>query len=523
MAGGYFSWEFIVDNQSPFTNVTSVQEANCDSATSPGNGAVPSISGISGSAGAAFDSVVVDNVNFKEGTGSLKFTKASPVASTYYIGGIDMGSAGVNLSTFDRLRMWYRCDQAGQFYYVFGIMDSLLNKREWVVSLQGANIFTNIDMNMANYSYQTSTAPNLSSIRYFYVAVTTASTPPSSINVWMDDVRLEIGYINHCEDTNLWTVVNGTSTTFSNNVSIYKNSYYGVGAQSLPSGATAETSSLSSVKLSGTSTSGGALSARYTLPISAWNLTSPTAYDFLLLWVRADFGGATTGTIKVYLNTTAGSAYYLFTYASLNAMQFYRLAIPVRNPTSTFGTPNLNSITTIDIESDGALSSTSTLWIDEIAVDVGNWTNIEFHVPDNISQSESTLPLQFSSYNGASYVGFLNADGYANGAAGSAWYALNGSLASAFYSTYGGLYPLAPIGSSVSFGTAYGGNGAIAVYTTTYGCNNRLILQIKLPPASSDSNSGNLPSDDMSGPMAISKARLKIQIYIANETTTYGF
>jgi hypothetical protein len=73
--------------------------------------------------------------------------------------------------------------------------------------------------------------------------------------------------------------------------------------------------------------------------------------------------------------------------------------------------------------------------------------------------------------------------------------------------------------SIVGFGT---GTNLISNYTTTYGCNFRFALSLKMPPATSDSNSGNLPSDDLSEPMAINKVRLKVQIHIANEDTNYA-
>ena len=59
------------------------------------------------------------------------------------------------------------------------------------------------------------------------------------------------------------------------------------------------------------------------------------------------------------------------------------------------------------------------------------------------------------------------------------------------------------------------------VYTGTYGCSNRLGIAIKMPPASSDSATGNVPSNDLTGFQGINKVRLKVVISVSNEDTSY--
>lgn|SRR5487761_191487 len=510
-----FSWEFIVDNQNPFTNVTSVQEALCNSLTSPENGAVLSIGTDTAFGSDALDSTNLPNSGY---TAVCKFTKSSPAASTSYSSGYDFGSAGINFSAYDRLRLWYKCDQAGQSDYYIGVIDTSGNKRYWAFSLQGASIWQQLQVDLSVYTGQSST-PNWNAIRYVYVGVGIGATAPSSVNVWMADIRAEFGYINHCEDTSAWSVQNGTSTTLSNDAVIFKNSYYGIGAQPLPSVATAETSALSSIKLAGTSTTGGWLGPVYTFPVSGWDISS---YDFMVVWARADFGGATTGTIRVQIDDNSGN-YAYWDRTSCIANEWYRLALPLRNPTATGGTsPSLTDIINLIIQGNGSVSAASNFWVDEIAVDVQRWVNFEFHIPDNIAQNNANA-VQWFSWNGSSYAAGIGESGVGVSNEAGAFYLLDGTLNTLIGpNSYPSVFTIGSIGSQPQYAQNNDGNAPpLASYTTTWGSKTRFAIGAPFPPATSDSNSGNLPSDDLTGFQAINKVRIKVQVYIANEDTSY--
>src|SRR5579875_240019 len=491
----FFSWEFIVDNQNAFTDATSVQESSCDSL---GSGTASPTNPIATNApfsDASFDSLSIDNTNYKEGLGSLKGSKSSPSASTEYGLGYDFGSSGMDISSYDRLRMWYRCDHASLGYYQLVIRDINGHIRWWQFNLQAANTWMNIEVALGSYAGQSGTAPDLTKIRYIGADVQTGSSPPTSVNVWIDDIRLEIGYVNHCEDTSRWTQWYG-SGTFSNDTSIFKEGN-------------------SSLKLSG-STNAGAVGFTYALPIAAWNFTSPTAYDFLLFWFRSDFGGNSSGTFQVYLEPPGGGSDFQWNY-TLNANQWYRLVVPLRNPAATAGTVNLDNMGSIQFETIGATATTN-IWLDEICLDVGRWTYLEFHLPDNVSQSQGENAIQVASWNGSAYNDQSSLDAFGNGAGGTPYSFLDGETANQLYSGWWFSWPPGTVGSTVS---GPNGNGNLT-YTQTYGCNERLAYAIKLPPATSDSASGNYPSNDLTGFQALNKVRLKIQVYYSNEDTTYA-
>ncbi len=507
----WFSWEFIVDNQNPFTSATSVQEESCDSTTNTVNGYAPT-----GYTRSAFDSLSTDTTNFKQGTGSLKGTKSSPAASSTYSMGYDLGSSGVNLSAYDRFVMWFRCDQAGQGTYAIEIDDVNGKYRQWAFSLQGASDWMRVEVFLSTYSGDNGF--DITHARYLIALVTTPSSAPSSINLWIDDIRVEIGYINHCDDTSGWTAAGGTGLTFSNDTLIYKEG-------------------LASLKISGTSASNGNLAANYSFPVAN---TSISSYDFLVLWVRSDFGGNATGGYYVLLGSGGLSNYYQWYYSGLNANQWYRLVVPLRIPTSTTGSPSLGTIGEFQILASCKASTASNLWVDEIAVDVGRWTNLEFQIPDNPSQNSGQYLnscFEIGTWSGSSYTQYdfsTDAFGYVqNWGGGPGTYALDGSILSVVYGGSGSQdYNSKPLTAYVpgSIGTVQNlvgssstrNNPLTITYTTAYGTNNRFAIQIQLPPATSDSNTGNYPSNDIVGLQGINKVQLKVVVYYSSEDTSYS-
>ncbi|MGI0080372.1 MAG: hypothetical protein ACRECH_12200, partial [Nitrososphaerales archaeon] len=397
----WFSWEFILDNQNAFTEATSVQINNCDTLTNTVNGA---IAGGSFATVSAFGTLSNDTGNVKEGVASLKGKNNSSTANTFYAMTYDLGSAGQNWSNYDRLRMWFNCDQSGQTAYKISILDTSGRVRTWAFSLQAANTWQNVELKMSNYSGQ-DTGFDITHVRYVGADVEAAST--TELTLWIDDIRAEVGFLDHGDDTFQITTKSGTGVTFSNDSFIYKNSTYPSSSWN-PLGITptAETSlNPSSLKMSGTSDSSGNLGLVQTLIPSAWDFTSPTAYDFLVLWVRSDFGGNVTGTIQVMLATTAWTAFFQWNYASLNANQWYRLVVPLANSTSKTGSPNLNSIAALQVNSVGKASVASNLWVDEISSDVGILVPLEFQIPDAVSQT-TQYPILVQSWNGSSYLTF---------------------------------------------------------------------------------------------------------------------
>jgi hypothetical protein len=511
MANGWFSWEFILDNQAPFSNAISVQEANVSTGTI--------VTGAIG--GSAFSSSGADSTESIQANGqaSMKGTVTSPSASKSpgYDIAFDLGASGINLSSYDRLRMWFRCDQTSNLTYYFKIGDVSGNLRWWNFT-PTVNTWTNLLLNISVYTSQSSTAPNFSQIRYFGIDVDTGTSPPSSFDIWFDDLRLEIGYVNHCEDTSIWTAAYNP-VTLANDGRVFKNSYYGIGAQSLPGGSTAETSLLSALKATATSTSSGMMGLDYFLPVSGWNVSS---YDFLLFWIRSDFAGNSTG--NVFVNLVNGASYFEYNFYTLNAYQWYRLVVPLRKYSGTVGTPSLSSINQIQILTQGANSLSTNLWLDEIAFDIGNIPILEMHLPDNVSlTANNRYAIVVSCWNGSSYSLLDEEDQTSYIVSGGSLYTLDGSYADQWSShgTYGTIYPMAAISDSVvgSFGP---NTNQSLTYTSTYGSYSRFAVALYIPPATSDSTTGNLPSDDLSGFQAFNKTRLKVQIYLANnEDTTY--
>ena len=520
MAGGYFSWEFIVDNQNPFTNVTSVLE---DLADTNYNGQF--VSGGIGDTGNAMtlsaDSSTVPNSGYNY---TMKGSVSGPAASTSYGITRDFGSSGISIVACDRLRLWFRCDQAGQNTYSISAMDIWGNWREWHFSLQGANTWQQVLVSINTYSDQSATGPDFNALRYIGVFVNTASTAPSELSIWICDIRAEVGYISHCEDTSGWgsrcQIGNGY-TSLEVDTTVFKNSYFGVGSQPLPSGTSAETSQLSSIKMTGTSSSSnGALGGDFSSPTGSWNIST---YDFLLFWFKSDFGGQATGNLSVYLFDTYSNNFQ-WNYGAFTANKWYRMVLPLTKGASS-GTPSLTNITNIEIISaNGANNAATNLWIGEIACDNMYPGLLEFHVPDNVSQI--TTAINYGTWNGNSYS-MGSEDPFGSAATGVVAYYLDGSTTQ---QDQGGTYDIVSysqetIGTQPNRNAASGGwDPGYGPYTTTYGCQGRVGIAIKIPPATSDSSSGNLPSNDLGGPMALNKVRLKVQIYISNEDTTYtGF
>ncbi|MCL4518440.1 MAG: hypothetical protein M1587_04510 [Thaumarchaeota archaeon] len=525
-----FSWEFIVDNQNPFTNAASVQETDCDTL---GNGTPSSsnpvaITPFGGYTG--FDSLSIDSVNYMSGSGSLKATKSSPAASTNYGFGYDFGTSGINISNYDRIRMWFRCDQTGLNYTII-IFDTSNYYRLWNFTLQGANVWMNLEFAISAYSSQSATPPNFAAIRYIGIRLSTNSAPPSVMNSWIDDIRFEVGYVSHCEDTSGWTAStinypNGTGITFSNDSAIFKSSYSGAGAVSLPSGAAAETSKTASVKINGTTDATyGEMAGRYILPVGPWNLSN---YDFIVFWFRSDFAGASSANMTFVLQTSAGNYWDNGSSVKLNANQWYRFVLPLRSWAYTYGSPTLSSIIAIQfgITATGKPSTTANIWVDEIAFEVGNWATLEMMVPDNVSQTKGNAAVMQSTWDGSQYNTDIEWGTYSNtGINISAFKFLDGSEANVIYPAstrpyWEGAFEIGTVGTTPQALVNMNGSPPIT-YTTTYGCNNRMAIAIKMPPATSDSQSGNYPSNDISGFQAINKVRLKLQVYYSNEDTAY--
>ncbi|MCL4518439.1 MAG: hypothetical protein M1587_04505 [Thaumarchaeota archaeon] len=307
--------------------------------------------------------------------------------------------------------------------------------------------------------------------------------------------------INECENTTDWVSHDGTSLTFSNDTFIFKQG-------------------TASLKCSGTPNSGGTLGFDYSLstPITL------ASYDFIVCWVRSDFGGNSAGSFQIYLLDANG--YYSSWIFTCNANEWYRLVMPINSPTNTSGTLNIASITEILVQATGSTSA-SNVWIDEIAGDIGNWVRIEAMLPDNVSESQTPTSIQIYSWDGAVYdlVAEEGAQGDNATVNETAAYSLAGS-------NFGAYYP-----STEAFGIfvpgSYGTTQALAsgsdpdsslTYQSNYGPQNRFAFSVKMPPATSDSASGNVPSDDLSGFQAINKMRIKVVVKYSNDDTTYtGF
>ncbi len=302
--------------------------------------------------------------------------------------------------------------------------------------------------------------------------------------------------ISNCDATTGFTTTKGSGTTISVDNVIFKQ---GTGA----------------VKINGTSDGSGNLGTEVT--VSAFNFKGTV--DYAYLWVRADFGGNATGTIQVQIGNDS-SDYYQWNFTSLNAGEWYRLILPALVPSSTSGSPSATPAF-VNVIAVGAASATSNLWVDDIATDNGNYAYLEFNVPDNISQSARHTAITLYSWNGTSYVQFLNEDAFVTyvSSVSSGVYALNGLDLTTEMANVFAMYRPGPVQSTVA--TPFAGPSPTMTYTGTYGCNNRLGIAIKMPPASSDSNSGNVPSNDLSGFQGINKVRFKVVIAVANEDTSY--
>ena len=497
-----FSWEFILDNQNAFTNATSVQEASC---TSLGSGTASATNpiAVTGALNLPFDSITIDGTNYVEGLGdSLKATKNTPAASGAYNIGYDFGSSGIDISSYDRLRVWYRCDQAGQQNYWLQIIDTSNNYREWVFTLQGANIWQNVEVALATYTDQSVTAPNLASIRYINAVVEVLASPPASVNLWLDDIRVEIGYVNHCEDTSGWVVADGSGQTFSNDETILREGS-------------------ASIVESGT-TVGNSLGLTYHFPVSAWDLS---VYDFVLFWWRSDFGGASVGALDFYVETTQATQFFHWHYSNLNANEWYRFVVPLKDPQSTYGSPSLSSIVTMQWSARNCVNSvTAKVWVDEVAVDFGNWIHLEMMIPDNVSQNQTPASVQVSSWDGSIYDVVAEEGAQGDGATISETgaHTLDGSNFGMFYPSTESCGIFVPGQFSTAQELASGNDPVSSIlYTSSFGAANRFVFSVKMPPATSDSVSGNYPSDDVSGNQGINKMRMKVQIYYSNEDTTY--
>ncbi|MHB2036944.1 MAG: hypothetical protein ACYCPW_09430 [Nitrososphaerales archaeon] len=282
-----------------------------------------------------------------------------------------------------------------------------------------------------------------------------------------------------------------------------------------------------SVKVNGTSNGSGILSASYS---SSQNLSS---YDFLMLWIRADCGGATTGTITIQAGNSGLTSYYQWVYANILANVWYRLVIPLRNPQGTTGTPSLSSIAEFLFQTTGSSTATSNFWIDEILSDVGLWVYCECMIPDNITQnfSPSYNTIQVSTWNGSSYETAITSDAFGSTGSAQGAYFLDGNRGIVLYTSIGvAIYSPSTVGASANKNSAVSDSGAVSSLACAllWGTNARLIFAFKMPPATSDSSSGSYPSDDIGGTtltpaayQSINKVRMKVQIYAGSESTTY--
>jgi hypothetical protein len=280
-----------------------------------------------------------------------------------------------------------------------------------------------------------------------------------------------------------------------------------------------------SVRVSGTSNSSGNFSFKWA-PSSAVSLSG---MDFLCVWVRGGFGGASSGAITVIISDGTSAIYW--TFSNIPSLIWYRLIMPLHFPTSG-GSVNYASVTSFTIQTTGTASASTQMWAGELAADIGLNTWLEFMVPDNIAQNPpggSGAAINVQSWNGSSYQAFLEYGAFESTLLqNSPFYTLDGTDSSNLYNYSGGpgyygAYPPGTIGSTKSpnaSGPTLNGGSPIT-YNTTWGTYWRLGIALRMPPATSDSLAGGYPSDDLSGVQAINKVRLKVAIYYANEDTTY--
>lgn len=493
----------------------------------------------------SFSNASIDSTNYEEGAGALTGSQSSPAASSQWgLGAYGAGwgsTTGFNASSFDRIRAWVRFSAASQTSYYLEIADTSWRKRRFSFSYGTANLFLNLEFSINDYTSQ-DTGFDITNMLAVQVRTQLTASPPASIAVWLDDVRLEKGYIDHGNgDLYAWSAVTGTTTTLANDTHFIKNSQAQILGTADPSLANTsqasvlanigtpeiETSALASFHYTATANGSGVMSSRYTLPIGPWDLTTPTAYDFLVLWVWSDFGGNSTGTIKLYLSTTLGTAYYLYTYTNLKGSQWNRLVVPLRHPSNTVGSPNLNAIVALDVESDGAASQVTNLRVSEIALDVLWALSLEFHLPDDVLQSNATaLQTYFWNPNTSSYSASIAMSGSSINNAGTGQYFLDGtSIGNINGNLYQSLYSLADFGTvaPISYAlTGQQGSGPSTItYSESWGCVNRSAFYFWLPPATSGASTGNLLSPDLTGFQAFNKARIRVTVQIADEDTTY--
>jgi len=211
-----------------------------------------------------------------------------------------------------------------------------------------------------------------------------------------------------------------------------------------------------------------------------------------------------------------------------------RYIMPVNNPSSRSGTLNVSSVTKFQLVSVGAASASSTMWVDELAADIGLNTFLEFMIPDNVSQNQGTLganAISVQSWNGSSYQNWMAFDAFGSiFNVNSPFYCLDGTSSLYIYSYSGGpgyytAYPPGVIGSTQNFnnnGSNPGMGVASITYNTNWGTMWRVGIGLRLPSATTDSVAGNYPSDDLAGSQAINKVRIKATVYYANEDTTYA-
>src|SRR5487761_146134 len=314
-------------------------------------------------------------------------------------------------------------------------------------------------------------------------------------------------YFTTCDSTTGFTIWQGSGATISNDSVIFKQ---GTG----------------SLKVSGsTDATYGQLGPRYSMPSGSLNLTN---YDFYCLWVRCDMAGNATGDITGDIIDTSGNRFEGTILSGANANEWYRVVLPIAEITGAAGwgetgTVNLATINEVAIFYQGTKSAAANIWIDDIEVDTGLWTNLEFQIPDNLTPKGSTnvSALETYAWNGTSYTSILYCDSLGLGIGGNNCYALDGSAFSAVYNDPSqfksqSLFAFASIGTSPV--EVYGHAPSI-LYTTTYGCDSLFALSVKIPPATSDSQSGNLPSNDIFGFQAINKVRLRVIVYYSNGDT----
>jgi hypothetical protein len=282
-------------------------------------------------------------------------------------------------------------------------------------------------------------------------------------------------YITTCNATTGFSVLLGSSVSLNSDSIVYRKP------------------STAAVEAAGISDSSGNLEIQYTSG-SAQNISS---YDFFCLWARSDFGGNSSGTIQVILQSSSGN-YYQWNYTSLTAYEWYRLVIPLRAPPSTTGAPSLSSIVDFIINSGGKASSADHLWVDDMETDTGKAVYLEFQIPDNPSQAQGASAFNFTSYHSGGYSVGGSGDVFGNQAGCGSVYFLDGTLDSNIYSTgYDfSFFGPANMGQSGIFAPTNCGVGGSITYSTTYGTQNRFAIAIKMPPATSDSVSGDLPSND---------------------------